>query len=355
LLSSVKKGNKLEMGTNFVTFRNNSSIIARGITANLQSFNATLIYGDEVEDLNRDALFEVVLPTGARQNTQIILSGVPRGRGFLKELRKTGEFVELPKFDCFDGISFGVLSASYIQTMSKLMTKRQFGRAFLNEEDEDIGFFPIAKISLYDVPLSEPYFIGIDTGSESTIRKTDFAVVVAQVTSQIFKIVEYKIFDRTYSIGEIKSQIMHLIEKYRPVLGVGDAYESSFVRSLNLMAFQYGLTDKNPENLPESEWYITPVWLHGPLKSDKYNILRWKMEDGNFYVAVEDQEKADAEILNQFDNILAERRGNINVFRRENPNIPEDICACCAFCEIAFAKHQESTLKIISTTIELPV
>ena len=303
-----ESGKRMYSSTRY-QFVNKSNWHIHGIYGEFEGVNATIIRGEEYDDLDIERFENRVLPRGGAKNrngkpTRIRLTGtIQEAKGNIYNADIGDVYPIGTKFPVDLGIDLGFYDERIIQLARDNLTEEEYkriyqleytsGRNFIWEERldecqriareknwEGIEYFPGSQYT----PIGH-VFCGFDcghSGSESNASK--FSLQIYEVINDIVLWLYGKNWDGTADPMTLIGDLVDLWYHYRIEFGYGDALKADLIAQMNDALYNARLikTDrmKYPENSVTNwkKWDFSPQWNTGRAKYIWAGILKNKIE-----------------------------------------------------------------------------
>lgn len=282
-----------------------------GILGHFDSEEASIIRGEEWDDMDMDIWINRVLARGGRVNrsglpTRYRLSGtIQKGKGNMYATEENGNYHVVTKFDIYDGLELGIYDANAIKLMREEMTDDEWLRIYMLLYTE-------AKNYIWEQSLNKsidaglranwmgiPYqkggeysphgvvYLGFDCGhsGEKKIHSVYRADLVEMIGETAMWLNGFEWPSNT-DPNKIKSDLLDIWRFYQVSGGYGDALKANFIADVNDDLYERGLIridrSRFPENTPSDwrHWSFSPVWNTGKAKYLWGEILKTKIEHG---------------------------------------------------------------------------
>jgi len=295
-------------------FINRSGAETFGIRSNFDSENATILRGEEWDDMDLEIWTNRVIQRGGRKNVsglplRIRLSGtIQWGKGPVFEYDHDPGYVTVPKFDIYDGLEFDIYDKVAIEEIRDKLTDDQWLRIYLLKYTDaknfiwethlreclmkalEIGWQGVEYRSIPYRPKGTVY-LGLDMGhsgegKQHSVYRMDLIEVIGDVGLWL----NGKEWESTTDPDLIMKEAADWWEYYQVSAGYGDALKANDIAMLNDMLFERGLIDidrsEYPENKPANwdKWAFSPKWNTGKFKYLTGGITRVKIENQKFII-----------------------------------------------------------------------
>jgi len=321
---AVRRG-KRQLSETKYEFWNRSRAKTFGILGHFDSEEASIIRGEEWDDIDYDIWVNRVIARGGRKNrsglpTRFRLSGtIQEGKGNMFRIFNDG-FHKVTRFDIYDGLSFGIYDENAIARAKAEMTDDEWLRIYLL-------IFTEAKNFIWESYLRECLkyaleigwegieyrpggeynprgivYAGFDCGHSGQKKiHSVYRFDVIEILGDTVLWLNAKEWESTTDPTLIKRDILEWWRYYNISAAYGDALKANDIAMINDDLFDHGLirTDrtKNPENKPRDwdKWDFAPKWNSGKNKYLWGLITKGKIEAKKFVIPYFDR-KDDREI-----------------------------------------------------------
>lgn len=352
LMAMVEKKLGEGLGKESIEFINGSVIQAKGQASSVDGLGATGQWWEEVDDMDQDVLFERIYPTGSMLKPGYnyenwgqclrIATGTIKGKGNIYKFEHPENgldvgFKVLPKYTGWHGVHWGIIPRNdLIIARDVLMTPEMFARAYLVMYTESSNFFPMSLIdanqSAFITPINISKYckenktthyksegmvcFGIDCGAQGlgNFPSKWSITFVESYGGERGRWLYTQQWDATANLDLVLNDMINLINFFRPVRGIGDAFNVTFIYNLNKIAYEMRLTKSNVTMLENrageggwADWFTTPLRFNGPVKHQLYNNLKMMFYQKRMmipFVVKNEQDYQELErIRSQLDNI----------------------------------------------------
>ena len=294
-------------------FWNRSKAKTFGILGHFDSEEASIIRGEEFDDINYDIWVNRVIARGGRKNrsglpTRYRLSGtIQEGKGNIFRIFNDSLYHVVTKFDIYDGLQFGIYDENAIAMARKEMTDDEWLRIYMLVFTEAKNFiwesylrecvkyaFEIGWDGIEYNPAGQYHprgvvYAGFDCGHSGekkvhSVYRADFVEVIGD-TALWLNGAEW---ESTEDPDKIKREFVDMWRFFGVTAGYGDALKANFIAEINDMLFDRGLINvdrsENPENKPSDwdKWAFAPKWNSGKNKYLWGSITKTKIESRKF-------------------------------------------------------------------------
>ncbi len=333
-----------QISTTGYTFQNQSNAARYGQNSNLDGVNATVIRGEEYDDLDMDTWNDRILPRGMAKNknglpTRIRITGVIQGKENLYNLESDDSFEVLPKIDIYDGIALGALDKDFVMSLRDSYTDDQWLRIALVKYVESRNFFWSKYLRAMqkagDRMLLKPVTpepggryesvgtvgVGLDMGAQgSSATASKYSLQFVESIGHYKRWLYGEEIDPTIDPALLRKRIVALWAFFRPAGGYGDALEANLIAQVNDDLYSDGLISYNrkrehAENKSENwkHWTLQPLRNQGPTKHLMFKGLQQGIHQGLFYtplvIAGDPEHENLAKLVRQLENIRSVKGG----------------------------------------------
>ena len=309
----AERRGKRQLSETKYEFWNRSRAKTFGMLSYFDSEEASIIRGEEWDDINPDIWRNRVIARGGRKNrsglpTRFRLSGtIQEGKGNMFRTENEGIYHVVTKFDVYDGIAFGIYDENAIENARREMTDDEWLRIYLLIYTEaknfiwesylrdcikyanEIGWEGIEYIPGKEYHPRGTVYAGFDCG-HSGQKKVHSVYRLDLIETYGDKVLwlNGKEWDSTEDPSLIRKDVADWWGYYQVKAGYGDALKANDIAEMNDALFDQGLirTDrsKNPENKPSDwdKWDFSPKWNSGKNKYLWAIITKGKIENRQF-------------------------------------------------------------------------
>lgn len=287
------------------TFQNQSNTEYFGQNANIDSVNATILRGEEFDDIDMDIWKERILTRGMAENknglpTRIRITGVIQGKENLYSIELDKSFEKLQKIDVYLGLTLGILDKKIIASLREQYTDDQWLRIALVEYAESRNFFwskhlrAIQKLgqkvgALPVVPSFGGRYeshgtvaFGLDMGAQGgSATSSKYSLHVMERIGGMKRWLYGEEFEPTIDPKQLRQRIVAIWDYFRPDGGLADAFDSNLVAQINDDLYSEGLISYNrqrehAENKVENwkHWTLQPFRFQGSVKHTMFKGLQ---------------------------------------------------------------------------------
>jgi hypothetical protein len=334
-----RRGKRLISDTKYELV-NGSRTKTFGILGHFDSEEASIVRGEEWDDMDADIWTNRVIARGGRANrsglpTRFRLSGtIQKGKGNMFATENKGNYHVVTKFNVHHGLEFGVYDKSTIDLAREEMTNDEWLRIYLLIYTEaknyiweshlnrciERGFkLPWDGVEYKKGGQYKPrgvVYCGFDCGHSGekkvhSVYRVDFIEVIGETVLWLngFE------WESTTDPTRIKKELVDLWRYYGCRQGYGDALKANFIAEVNDELYAQGLItfdrSKSPENTPADwkDWDFSPMWNTGKAKYLWAEITKTKIEHQKLVLPYF-HEKDDRPIANMFRRL---RRCMLNI------------------------------------------
>ena len=296
--------------------KNHSGGQALSIGGRIDSFEASIIRGEEMDDMNMEIWDNRVIQRGGRKNKsglplRIRLSGtIQLGKGPLFQFINDPNYHTVTMTDIYVLIRLGIYDEEAIAEFKSRLTSEQWLRIFLLKFVDAKNFIWEARLHKclmkaikigwqgveYD-PSSSGYnptgvvYCGFDCGHSGegkihSVYRLDFIEVIGD---QVLWLNAFE-WEATEDPDVILKDHVKYWAFYKCSSGYADALKSAQVATINDALFYEGLIQSDRSEYPENKpahwhkWDFAPVWNTGKFKYMAGSITRIKVENVEFIV-----------------------------------------------------------------------
>lgn len=323
---AVRRG-KRQISESKYEFKNRSQAECFGINSAFDSENATILRGEEWDDMDVNIWTNRVLARGGRKNLsglplRIRLSGtIQYGKGPMYEYDKDPKYKTVTKFDIYDGIHFGIYDEVAIQELRDKLTHDQWLRIYLLKYTDTKNFIwesTLRECLLESIrigwqgveynPTGPKYrprgmvYIGFDCGHSGTGKvHSVYRLDVIEVIGDTVLWLNGKEWESVTDPTIIKREVCDWWEFYGVSKGYGDGLKANDISDINEMLYNRNLIGNDrheyPENKPAhwDQWDFAPKWNTGKAKFLWAGMTKVKIENKKLIIPYFDR-KDDREI-----------------------------------------------------------
>jgi len=318
---ATKKG-KRQLSTTSYEFWNRSNAKSFGMSSNFEGENATILRGEEFDDMDLDIWRHRILHRGAGANrngkpTRIRVTGtIQAGRGNIFQIYEDPSYHNLADLDVYVGLELGYYSPEYIADIKQSLSRDEWERIYLLQFTEAKNFIlkpdimasqqQALRIGWQGVEYlpGEQYrpqgqvFAGLDMGHSG--EKKGSSHYSAQFIEQIGETIMWlggKRWKPTADTNQVKREFVDLWEFYGAGEGYGDALKPDLIADINDMLYERHLIRTDRQQFPENSqsnwnhWDFAPRWNTGLNKWDWASNLRNKFEAGKILLPYFDRQE----------------------------------------------------------------
>lgn len=278
-------------------FWNGSRAKTFGILGHFDSEEASIIRGEEWDDIDPDTWRNRVIARGGRKNksglpTRYRLSGtIQEGKGNMFRTENEGIYHVVTKFDVYDGLALGIYDENAIGIARREMTDDEWLRVYLLRYTEaknfiwesylrecikyamEIGWGGIEYIPGKEYHPRGTVYAGLDCGHSGQKKvHSVYRLDLIEVYGDTVLWLNGKEWESTEDPSLIRRELVDFWEYYQVTAGYGDALKANDIAEMNDALFDRGLVrvdrSKNPENKPSDwdKWDFAPKWNSGKNK-----------------------------------------------------------------------------------------
>lgn len=326
------------------TFQNRSNAERYGQNSNLDGVNATVLRGEEFDDMDMDIWKDRILTRGMAKNrnglpTRIRITGVVQGRENLYNLEMDDTFEALPKIDIYDGIALGVLDEDYAMALRDSYTDDQWLRIALVKYVESRNFFwsrhlrdmqkagqrmqlaPIIPTPGGRYESAGTVAFGLDMGGQGESKTASkYSLQVVERLGAYKRWLYGEEFDPTIDPTVLRKKLVAYWDFFQPAGGFGDAFDANLIAQVNDDLYEEGIIGYNrkkehAEVKSESwkHWTFQPLRNQGPTKHLMFKGLQHDIHQGLFFTPLVEADNPDhenlAKLIRQLENIRSVKGG----------------------------------------------
>jgi hypothetical protein len=302
-------------------FLNKSGAQALSIGGRIDSYEASILRGEEMDDMDMEVWNNRVISRGGRKNKsglplRIRLSGtIQLGNGPLFMFSNDKNYHLVTQFDIYTLLQLGIYDEGAIQEAKNRYTKEQWLRIYLLIFIDAKNF--IWESSLHKCLMKSlsigwkgieynPYgpkykptgmvYCGFDCGhsGEGKIHSVYRADLVEVIGNQILWLNGFE-WESTEDPDKIEKELCDYWGFYGASAGYGDALKSAMIARMNDRLFNMGYIDinrgENPENKPSDwdQWSFSPKWNTGKAKYIWGSITKILIDNTEFIIPYYDR------------------------------------------------------------------
>ena len=281
-----------------------------GILGHFDSEEASIVRGEEWDDIDPEIWTNRVIARGGRANrsgkpTRYRLSGtIQKGKGNMFNTENSGNYHVVSKFNVHHGLEFGVYDANAIALARSEMTDDEWLRIYLLIYTEAKNYiweshlnrsiergFRLNWEGVEFIKGGKPYrprgvvYAGFDCGHSGekkihSVYRLDFIEVIGESVLWLNGFEWESTADPTL----IKKELVEYWRYYGAAYGYGDALKANFIAEVNDALYDAGLINfdraKSPENTPSDwkDWDFSPMWNTGKAKYLWAEITKTRIE-----------------------------------------------------------------------------
>ncbi|MFQ5737355.1 MAG: hypothetical protein ACE5GY_10935, partial [Thermodesulfobacteriota bacterium] len=258
-----------QLRTTGFTFQNGSNAEYFGQNASLDGVNATILRGEEFDDLDMDTWKDRILPRGMAKNrnglpTRIRLTGVIQGKENLYNIESDPNFRSTMKIDIYDALALGVIDEAFVDLLRSNLTDDQWLRIALVKYVESRNFFwsvhlramqkagarmlltPVAPEPGGRYESSGTVAFALDMGAQGDNKiSSTYSLQVVERVGAYKRWLYGEEFSPTMDPGKLRRRITALWAFFRPVGGFGDAFDANLIAQVNDDLYADGLISYN--------------------------------------------------------------------------------------------------------------
>jgi len=319
---AVKKGKK-QLSTTSYEFWNHSSAKAFGINSNFEGENATIIRGEEFDDMDYEVWKNRVLHRGAGANrngkpTRLRITGtLQAGRGNIYTISKDPQFHNLRAFDVYDGLALNYYDEDYVRSVRITLTNDEWLRIYLLKFTEAKTFIRKKHIMIAQQLANRISWQGatyqpgeqykptghvygsLDMGHAGEKKgSSNYSAQFIEVIGDTILYLGGKRWKPTEDTNKIKREYCDLWEFYGARDGYGDALKADVIADINDMLYARRLISVDRKQFADNtqanwgHWSFAPRWNTGQAKWQWAEGIRNKLEAGNILIPYFDQQES---------------------------------------------------------------
>lgn len=339
----TRLGRKQLRGTGYA-FQNGSNAEIFGQTTKLDGVNATIIRGEEFDDMDMDLWRDRILARGMAKNrnglpTRVRVTGVIQGRENLYNLEQDPSFHATSKIDIYDAIALDVIDKDFVKMQREGLTDDQWLRIALVKYVESRNFFwskyirqmqkSGSKMALVPVVPSPggkyqttgTVAFGLDMGAQGDSKHASkYSLQVVERIGVYKRWLYGEEFEPTINPALLRKRIVALWDFFGPVGAYGDAFDANLIAQINDDLYDEGLIGYNRQKLHAenkrenwAHWTVKPMRFEGSAKHLMFKGLQDAIHQELFYSPMVVPGDPDYEVLaklvRQLENIRAVKGG----------------------------------------------
>lgn len=325
-------------------FQNGSNAEVFGQAARLDGVNATIIRGEEFDDLDMDIWKDRILARGMAKNrngqpTRIRITGVIQGKENLYNLEDDENYHVLPKIDIYDGLALGVIDEAYVKPLRDAYTDDQWLRNCCVRYVESRNFFwstylrkmqksgnkmnlmPVVPVHGGRYESAGTVALSLDMGAQGgSETASKYSLQVVERIGLYKRWLYGEEFEPTINPKTLIDRVLAIWDFFRPVGGHGDAFDANLIANINDALYAEGLIGYNrqkehAENKSENWkfWTLQPIRFAGSVKHLMFKGLQDSIHQELFFtpLIIKDDPQYDnlAKLVRQLENIRAVQGG----------------------------------------------
>jgi len=294
---------------------NGSRAKTLGIHSQIDSEEASIIRGEEYDDIDQERWTDRVISRGGRKNpsglaTRYRLSGtIQRGRGNIYDALQNGMYHQITPFNIYHGLEFGIYDENAIKMAKAKYTDEQWLRIYMLRFVEAKNFIwesYLHECIAYGLKLNwegveykpggqyKPrgvVYAGFDCGhsggkKHSSVYRMDIGEFIGN-TGMWLNAFEW---DPAEDPGKIARDIVDIWRYYDISAAYGDALKANDIALINDMLFDERLVNFDRSdcaaNTPANwlKWQFSPQWNTGKFKYLAASELKKKIEHCKFVI-----------------------------------------------------------------------
>ena len=294
-----------QLGTTGYAFQNGSNAAIYGQTSKLDGVNATILRGEEFDDLDMELWKDRILPRGMAKNrnglpTRIRITGVIQGKENLYSLETDPNYFSTDKIDIYDAQVLDIIDADYVDILRETLTDDQWLRIALVKYVESRNFFWSTYIRRMQkkgqaygaepvIPTPGGIYkstgkvgCGLDMGGQGeSATSSKYSIHFVEKVGIMKRWLYGEEFEPTANPKAIRKRVLALWDFFRPVGGYADAFDSNLVADINDDLYNEGIISykrerEHAENKSENwkHWTLRPMRFHGSAKHSMFKGLQ---------------------------------------------------------------------------------
>ena len=326
------------------TFQNGSNAEYFGQNSSLDGVNATIIRGEEFDDMDMEVWKNRILPRGMAANrnglpTRIRITGVIQGKENLYNLESDGSYNSTTKIDIYDATALGVIDEVFVSMLRENLTDDQWLRIALVQYVESRNFFwssylrkmqkagqrmdltPVTPSAGSRFESAGTVAIGLDMGAQGATKDaSQYSLQVVERIGALKRWLYGEEFSPTINPKELRDRVVAIWDFFRPVGGFGDAFDANLIAQINDDLYAEGLIRNNrlkehAENKSENwkHWTLQPIRFSGSTKHLMFKGLQDAVHQELIYspMVISGDPAYDnlARLVRQMENIRAVKGG----------------------------------------------
>lgn len=309
---AMRRG-KRRLTDTYFQLQNGSGAKTFGILGHFDSEEASIVRGEEWDDMDAEIWVNRVIARGGKANrsglpTRFRLSGtIQKGKGNMFSTENSDNYHVITKFDYYDLVQLGWYDENAIKIARREMTDDEWLRIYLLVYTEAKNYIwesslnrcieKALKLNWQGAEYQKgkrynaqgPVYVGFDCGHSGekkvhSVYRMDFIEIVGE-TALWLNAIEW---EGTTDPTRIKMDVVEWFRFFEPVGGYGDALKANFIAEINDALFREGLArfdrTRSPENKPSdwADWDLAPQWNTGRSKYIWGEITKTQIEHGKF-------------------------------------------------------------------------
>lgn len=350
------------------TLQNGSNAEYYGQNSKLDGVNATIIRGEEFDDMDMDLWKNRILPRGMANNrnglpTRIRVTGVIQGKENLYNLENDPNFHILQKIDIYDAIALEVIDEGFVSVLRDSLTDDQWLRIALVQYVESRNFFwstylrkmqksgyragitPVTPVPGGRYETTGTVAFGLDMGAQGgSATSSKYSLQVVEKVGLFKRWLYGEEFEPTINPKLLRERVVALWDYFRPAGGFGDAFDANLIAQINDDLYSEGLISYNrqkehAENRSENwkHWTLQPIRFSGSTKHLMFKGLQDTIHQEMMYtplvIAGDPQYESLAKTIRQLENIKALQGGaSYLLFEMIKKSVGDDNPDALAMC-----------------------
>lgn len=339
-----KRIGRRQLGTTGYAFLNGSNAAIYGQTSKLDGVNATIIRGEEFDDMDMELWKNRILPRGMAKNrnglpTRIRITGVIQGKENLYSLETDPNYFSTDKIDIYDAQALEIIDSDYVNILRDTLTDDQWLRISLVKYVESRNFFWSTYIRRMQkkgqaygaepvIPTAGGCYesegtvgCGLDMGGQGeTSTSSKYSIHFVEKIGSMKRWLYGEEFEPTANPKEIRKRVVALWEFFLPTGGYADAFDSNLVADIVDDLYDEGIISYNrerehPENKSENwkHWPLQPIRFHGSAKHTMFkglqNDIHQEMMIAPMVIRGDERYDVLDKTVRQLENIRAKKGG----------------------------------------------
>jgi len=333
-----------QLRTTGYTFQNGSNAEYYGQNSNLDGVNATILRGEEFDDIDMDIWKNRILPRGMAKNrngqpTRIRLTGVIQGKENLYNIELDPNYRATEKIDIYDAQALDIIDEDYVNILRDTLTDDQWLRIALVKYVESRNFFWSTYIrrmqkkgQTYGIEPVIPSLGGqyesdgivalsLDMGAQGeTEISSKYSLQVVEKIGMMKRWLYAEEFEPTINPTQLVKRVVAIWDYFRPSGGYADAFDSNLVATINDELYAEGIISYNrqrehSENKSENwkHWTLRPIRFQGSTKHMMFkglqNAIHQEMMVAPMVIRGDERYAMLEKTMRQLENIRSKKGG----------------------------------------------